>query len=57
MIDCGLDQMSTMCYLPLTLVNSPHFNSLPNWIPNSYSSINCDSFDTVSLLLAFTYSY
>lgn len=48
MIDCGLDQISTMCYLPLPLVSSSHFNSLPNWVPNSYSSsINgVDSFET-----------
>ena len=48
MVDCSLDQISTMCFLPLPLVSSTHFNSLPNWIPNSYlnNSISVDNFET-----------
>ena len=50
MIDCSLDQLSTMCFLPLPLVSSLHFNSLPNWIPKSYNqlvgSIDNNNFET-----------
>ena len=42
MVDCSLDQISSMCFLPLPLVSSLHLNSLPNWIPNTYELINCD---------------
>ena len=42
MVDCSLDQISSMCFLPLPLVSSSHFNSMPNWIPNTYELINCE---------------
>lgn len=46
MIDCGLDQISSICFLPLPLVSSSHFNSLSNWIPNSYDTNISVDFET-----------
>lgn len=31
MLDCALDSTTVLSFLPMTLVHSNHFNSLPSW--------------------------
>lgn len=34
MIDCTLDFMSTLAFMPLSLIHNPQLSALPNWCPS-----------------------
>ena len=33
MLDCGLNMQTVLNFMPMPLVPSARFNSLPNWLP------------------------
>jgi integrator complex subunit 9 len=33
MLDCGLNMQSVLNFMPMPMVPSARFNSLPNWVP------------------------
>ncbi|XP_015788512.1 integrator complex subunit 9 [Tetranychus urticae] len=43
MFDCGLDALSTLGFIPLPLVTSNHFSSLPNWTASNNQDTQLES--------------
>lgn len=48
MLDAGLDLRPTLNFLPLTLVNSSHFQSLRDWSPRTETRV-----ENVSVFYSF----